>query len=61
MIEEGDLQGAFTELDKLPPGAREALEPWRAKAQRRLEVDRHVSAIRAAALRDLSLSSGRGL
>jgi len=59
LVEEGDLAKAFAELDKLPPGAREALAPWRTKAQRRLDVDRHVSAIRAQALRELALSAGR--
>lgn len=61
MIADGDLAGAFAELDKLPEGAREVLAPWRARAQRRLEVDRRVSAIRAAALQDLSLTAGRRL
>jgi len=61
LVVDGDLAGAFAELDKLPEGAREAIAPWRARAQRRLEVDRRVSAIRAAALQDLTLAAGKRL
>ena len=40
-------------LDGLPPPARRALEPWRVGAERRAEIDRQVTALRARALQDL--------
>jgi hypothetical protein len=57
-LEDGDLEAAVADLDKLPPPARGALARWRERAQRRLEIDRQVAAIRTAAMRDLSLSAG---
>jgi len=57
-LEDGDLEAAVADLDKLPPPARAALSGWRDRAQRRLEIDRQVAAIRTAAMRDLSLSAG---
>jgi hypothetical protein len=45
-------------LDKLPAPAQNALARWRERAQRRLEIDRQVAAIRTTAMRDLSLSAG---
>jgi hypothetical protein len=57
-IDDGDLDGALAELEALPPAAREATAAWRARAQRRLEIDRRVGAIRAAALNELSRTSG---
>ncbi len=50
----GDLEGAVLALDGLPAGAHERLETWRAGAQRRLDIDRHVAALRARALADLA-------
>ncbi len=50
---DGDLEGAAQILDTLPATARDALAPWRAKAQRRIEVDRHVANLRAQALAGL--------
>lgn len=58
LVADGDLEAALAELDRLPAGGKEALAAWRAKAERRLEIDERVSAIRAAALRDLSLAGG---
>lgn len=58
LIADGDLEAALAELDRLPAGGKETLAAWRAKAERRLEIDERVSAIRAAALRDLSLAGG---
>ena len=57
-MENGDLPGAVVELDKLPTAGKQALAGWRAPAQRRLDIDRQISAIRAASLRELSLNSG---
>jgi hypothetical protein len=50
MVEDGDFDQALRSLDKLPPGARDALAPWRANAERRAEIDRNASALRARAL-----------
>jgi hypothetical protein len=57
-LEDGDLEAAVADLDKLPVPARRALAGWRERAQRRLDIDRQVSAIRTAAMRDLAASSG---
>jgi len=57
---EGDVEAALEALDRLPRPAREAMAPWRAGAERRVEVDRRVSAIRTAALQTLELQA-RGL
>ena len=51
---DGDLEGAVRLVDGLPPSARDALGSWRAKAQRRLEIDRHVASLRAQALGGLT-------
>ncbi|THD74460.1 MAG: hypothetical protein E7812_19270 [Phenylobacterium sp.] len=58
-VEDGDLDRAFTALDKLPPAAREAMAPWRVRAERRAEIDRYAAALRARALADLA-AAGRG-
>jgi hypothetical protein len=57
-LEDGDLEAAVSDLDKLPAPAQNALARWRERAQRRLEIDRQVAAIRTTAMRDLSLSAG---
>jgi hypothetical protein len=57
-LEDGDLEAAVADLDKLSPPARQALAGWRERAQRRLEIDRQIAAIRTAAMRELSLSAG---
>ena len=51
---DGDLDGAIRLVDGLPPSARDALASWRAKAQRRLEIDRHIASLRAQALGGLT-------
>ena len=51
---DGDLEGAMQRVDSLPPTARDALATWRAKAQRRVEIDRHVANLRAQALGGLT-------
>jgi hypothetical protein len=56
-VDDGDLAGALAELGSLPPAARDATAAWRARAHRRLEIDRRVAAIRTAALAELSRTS----
>ncbi|MFN3521298.1 MAG: COG4223 family protein [Phenylobacterium sp.] len=58
--EDGDLDGALKSLDGLPAAGREAVAPWRARAERRAEVDRRVAAVRARALADLTRLSEAG-
>jgi hypothetical protein len=53
----GDLEAALRETDALPPAGREALADWRARAQRRIDVDRLIAAVRAGALRQLAAVS----
>jgi hypothetical protein len=52
--DDGDLEGALKDLDALPPSGRDAVAGWRARAGRRVEIDRLVAAIRADAARDLA-------
>ena len=58
-VQDGDLDRALRTLDRLPPGARDALAPWRARAERRAEIDRNAEALRARALQTLA-SQARG-
>ena len=53
LVDDGDLDRALRTLDRLPPKAREALGPWRARAERRAEIDRNAAALRARALQAL--------
>ena len=53
-IDDGNLDRALRTLDKLPPGAREAMAAWRGRAERRAEIDRNASALRARALQTLA-------
>jgi hypothetical protein len=59
-LEDGDFDRAFASLDKLPPAARDALSPWRIRAERRAEIDRFAAAVRARALADLAAASRGG-
>ena len=54
LLDEGDVEGAVLALDALPDAAREVLGPWFNAANRRIEIDRHVAALRADALAGLS-------
>ena len=56
-VEDGDLDRALRTLDRLPPSAREAMAPWRARAERRAEIDRNAEALRARALQALALET----
>ena len=58
-VDDGDLDRALHTLDKLPPAARDAMAPWRGRAERRAEIDRNASALRARALQSLA-SEARG-
>lgn len=57
-IEDGDYGEAARQLSALPPASREALAPWLVRAERRAEIDRRVSAVRAQALADLARAAG---
>jgi hypothetical protein len=58
-IDDGDLDKALRTLDRLPAGARDAMAPWRTRAERRAEIDRNAEALRARALQTLA-SQARG-
>ncbi|TCS02869.1 hypothetical protein [Caulobacter sp. BK020] len=53
LLNEGDIEGALAAVETLPAPAKAVLAPWRAAAERRVEIDRHVAAIRADALTGL--------
>jgi len=57
-VEDGDVERALRTLDQLPPAAREAMAPWRIRAERRAEIDRQAAALRTRALQALSQASG---
>lgn len=54
LVGEGEIDRALRELDALPQAGRDAMAPWRARAERRAEIDRRITAIRAEALEDLA-------
>jgi hypothetical protein len=53
-VDEGDIDGALTTLNALPRPAARAMAAWRVGAERRAEIDRQVTAIRATALANLA-------
>jgi hypothetical protein len=53
-VEDGDLVTALATLNRLPPTGREALAPWRARAERRADIDRRIAEVRSHALEDLA-------
>ncbi len=55
---DGDLEGALSMLDTLPGSARDELGDWRQQAQRRIDIDEHIAALRALALADLAGVAG---
>lgn len=61
LLDDGDVEGAIQALDPLPDSARLVLGPWINAANRRVEIDRHVAAIRADALTDLSRVARTGV
>ena len=50
----GDLESALTALDGLPANSQAAFTAWRAGAERRVEIDRRIAAMRGAAMDDLA-------
>ena len=58
-VSDGDLETALATLETLPPQARERLIAWRARAERRVEIDRRVAGLRAEALSHLERLNGR--
>jgi hypothetical protein len=48
----------LAELKTLSPAGQDAMSAWRTGAQRRLEVDRRVAAIRAVSLANLVRAAG---
>lgn len=54
LVAEGEIDPALRVLDALPQAGRDAMAPWRARAERRAEIDRRIAAIRAEALEDLA-------
>lgn len=57
-LDDGDLEAAVADVDKLNAPARQVLARWRERAQRRLEIDHQVAALRTSAVRELAASSG---
>jgi hypothetical protein len=59
-VEDGDFDHAFAALDRMPPAARDAMSPWRVRAERRAEIDRLAATLRARALADLAAAGRSG-
>jgi len=59
-LEDGDLDRAFQTLDRLPPAARDAMSPWRVRAERRAAIDRYAASLRARAQADLTAAARGG-
>lgn len=56
--DEGDLEGAIALIQTLTPAARAPLADWLDAAGRRVALDRHVEALRGAALTALAQAEG---
>ena len=59
-VDDGDLAGAVSELKALPPSGQDAIRSWRERAQKRVDIDRRVAAIRASALAELIQAARTG-
>ena len=59
-IDDGDIVGALATLEVLPADAKDALGPWRDRAERRAKIDREIARIRAQALQELSQLARNG-
>lgn len=57
LLDDGDVEGAVAALDKLPEASKDVLATWIGAANRRVDIDRRVAAIRTDALTDLSRAS----
>jgi hypothetical protein len=55
---DGDLEAALSLLGTLPAPARAELGDWPSRAQRRVDIDSHIAALRALALADLAGVAG---
>jgi len=53
-VADGDIEGALEQLKALPVGGQRAVADWRERAERRVEIERRIAALRAQALRDLA-------
>ena len=60
-VDNGDLGGALGELNALPLAGQDAMAAWRARAQRRAEIDRRVAAVRGGALAALNRAASDGV
>jgi hypothetical protein len=59
-VDDGDLEDALTTLNDLPSAGRDAIALWRARAARRVEIDRLIAAIRQGAAQELAEAAGHG-
>jgi hypothetical protein len=58
--DDGDLEGTMVLLDRLPDATKAVLAPWREKAERRIQIDQHIAALRAQAMANLAAVQGGG-
>jgi len=58
--EDGDLEHAVSALDALPDATKSVLAPWRDRAERRMEIDRRIAAIRSQAMANLAAAQSGG-
>ncbi len=59
--DDGDLEGSVLLLDRLPDATKAVLAPWREKAERRIQIDEHIAALRAQAMANLAaVQAGQG-
>ena len=56
----GDLEDAVQTLQRLPPAARAQLADWIDAANRRIEIDQRIAAVRARALANLAAPADVG-
>jgi hypothetical protein len=59
--DDGDLEGTVVLLDRLPDPTKAVLAPWREKAERRIQIDEHIAALRSQAMTNLeTVQAGQG-
>ena len=59
-VEDGDIGAALATLEALPPAGKDALGPWRDRAERRARIDHQIAEIRAQALKDVTALARSG-
>jgi len=59
--DDGNLERAVALLDSLPDQTKAVLAPWRDKAERRIQIDQHIAALRAQAMANLAAAQGGGV